>query len=510
MPLPKYLILLLFFAPCLLLAQEEDSLPNVVVILADDVGQGDVAAYRRAAGLEVIVETPNLDRLMAEGLHFTDGHSPTSLCAPSRYAVMTGNNPYHSYAPWGVWGAYQKSPLKPTDLTLGKLMQKAGYQTGFLGKWHMGGDFYFQGDSTRIYDGDRSRPQLNVDIRAYAGNGPQDHGFDYSLTFPAGIQNVPYAVYENGKWMPLSKKSRITEITQAKMTPQRVKLDKSEGLGDSHWTPYDMGPLLVLKGIDFIRNAPEDSPFFMYYCSQAVHLPHTPPFSLDGERIRNQTPSYHLDMVKELDVQVGMLVKALKEKGVYEKTFLIFTSDNGGLLRKESLAAGHNSAAPFRGGKNQIFEGGHRVPFMVVWPEKISAGTQSDALVSGTDIIGTLAELTGQQIPAGQANDAYGFLPLLFRENTANKRNYLLQQGGTTKEVIYREGDWKLIMQFDPKTSTVTPKSLFNLTTDPEEQPGSNQIDLPEQKERLTRMLAQYENIRFQKLPTGKQDSPGL
>ncbi len=510
MTLHNYLLLLMVFTSAFITAQVDDSLPNVVVILADDVGQGDVAAYRREAGLEVIVETPNLDRLMAAGVHFTDGHSPTSLCAPSRYAVMTGNNPYHSYAPWGVWGAYQKSPLKPTDLTLGKLMQKAGYLTGFLGKWHMGGDFYFKGDSTKIYEGDRSRPQLDVDIIAYAGNGPQDHGFDYSLTFPAGIQNVPYAVYENGHWMPLSNNSRITEITQAKMTPQRVTLDKSEGLGDSHWTPYDMGPLLAFKGADFIQNAPKDSPFFMYYCSQAVHLPHTPPFSLAGERIRGQTPSYHLDMVKELDVQVGILMKALKEKGVYEETFLIFTSDNGGLLRKESLAAGHNSAAPFRGGKNQIFEGGHRVPFLVVWPNRISAGFRSDALISGTDIIGTLAELTGQQLPAGQANDSYGFLPLLLKEDAIQKREYLLQQGGTTKEVIYREGDWKLIMQFNAKTSTVTPKSLFNLKTDPEEHPRNDQIDAPERSELLAKLLARYQTIRFQKLPTGKQQSPGL
>jgi arylsulfatase A-like enzyme len=187
-----------------------------VVILADDIGPGDLSGYRRLLNEKVIVETPNLDTLMQEGLSFTDAHSPAALCAPSRYSIMTGNNTYYSYAPLGVWGAYQPSPLKATDMTLGKLMQNAGYQTGFFGKWHIGGDYYRKG-TKEIYRGARNRMELDVDVTQIAGNGPQDHGFDYSLTFPAGIQNVPYSVYENGEWMPLHPESEITVITQKKM-----------------------------------------------------------------------------------------------------------------------------------------------------------------------------------------------------------------------------------------------------------------------------------------------------
>ncbi|MEM6771528.1 MAG: sulfatase-like hydrolase/transferase, partial [Bacteroidota bacterium] len=341
-------------------------LPNVVLVLADDIGPGDLAGYRRLLGEKVIVETPNLDRLMREGTAYTDAHSPNALCAPSRCAIMTGNNTYHSYAPWGVWGSYQKSPIKDTDMTLGKLMQQAGYQTAFLGKWHLGGDFYRKG-TTEIYrEGNRNIPELEVDLRRIVGDGPLQRGFDYSLVFPAGIQNVPYAVYENDVWMPLYPGSVLGEYTQQDANRSGFKIDKMEGLGDSNWNAFDMGPLLASKAVNYIREAQAGRPLFMYYCSQAVHVPHTPALLLDGQQVRNTTPSNHLDMVKELDVQMGMLIKALEEKGIYDNTLFIFTSDNGGLLRKESISAGHNSPAIYRGGKNQAFEGGHRVPFLAV------------------------------------------------------------------------------------------------------------------------------------------------
>ncbi|MFK8164085.1 MAG: sulfatase-like hydrolase/transferase [Lewinella sp.] len=146
------------------LQRAQTSLPNVAVVLADDIGPGDLSGYRRLLGQEIIVETPNLDKLMAAGTSFSDAHSPNALCAPSRYAIMTGNNTYRSYAPWGVWGAYQESPIKDTDMTLGKLMQGAGYQTAFLGKWHMGGDYLRKGTKEIYRSADRSRAELDVDI----------------------------------------------------------------------------------------------------------------------------------------------------------------------------------------------------------------------------------------------------------------------------------------------------------------------------------------------------------
>ncbi|TXF90221.1 arylsulfatase [Neolewinella aurantiaca] len=494
--------LVLFFASLTSYISAQTSLPNVVLVLADDVGPGDLSAYRRLLGQEVILETPNLDQLMANGTSFSDAHSPNALCAPSRYAIMTGNNTYHSYAPWGVWGAYQESPLKPTDMTLGKLMQQAGYQTAFLGKWHIGGDYYRKG-TTEIYrQGDRSKPELDVDIRRIVGNGPTDHGFDYSLVFPAGIQDVPYAVYENDTWMPLYPGSEITEVTQSKLNRFGFKIDKMEGMGDSNWNAYDMGPLLVNKAVNYIREARTDQPLFMYYCSQAVHLPHTPAMLLDGQKVRGTTPSSHMDMVKELDVQVGMLVAALKEKGEYDNTLFIFTSDNGGLLRKESIDAGHNSPGIYRGGKNQSFEGGHRVPFIASWPGKIPTGTVAPELVSGTDIMATLAAITQQELAPHQAMDSYNFLRLMLGQPDAPSREYLMIQSGTDRKVIFRDGKWKLIMQSDKAGEKFTPVSLFDLQDNVAEVPAGDLIGQAKYSGRVKDMLGRYTAIRHGKLRT--------
>jgi arylsulfatase A-like enzyme len=494
--------LFLFFSlvPASLLAQT--SLPNVVLVLADDVGPGDLSGYRRLLGQEVIVETPNLDQLMLEGTSFSDGHSPNALCAPSRYAIMTGNNTYHSYAPWGVWGTYKESPIKETDMTLGKLMQQAGYQTAFLGKWHMGGDYYRKGTKEIYRQADRSKPELDVDIRRIVGGGPLKMGFDYSLVLPAGIQNVPYAVYENDAWLPLYPGSVITEVTQQTVKRFGFELDKQDGLGDSNWNAFDIGPLLINKATNYIGSASADKPMFLYYCSQAVHLPHTPTMLLDGQKVRGTTPSAHLDMVKELDVQIGLLVEALKKKGIYDNTLFVFTSDNGGLLRTESIEAGHNSPAIYRGGKNQIFEGGHRVPFVAVWPGRIPAGVVAPDLVSGTDIMATLADITRQSLAPHQGMDSYNFLSTLLGQKDAQTREYLMIQGGTDRKVIFRDGSYKLIMQSDKEGDKITPISLFNLEDNVEEKPAGDLISQAMYKDRVNDMLARYTAIRKGKLRT--------
>ncbi len=493
-------LLLLVFFPFFSSAQVP--LPNVVVVLADDVGPGDLSGYRRMLGEKVIVETPNLDKLMRTGTSFTDAHSPNALCAPSRYAIMTGNNTYHSYAPWGVWGAYQKSPIKETDMTLGRLMRQAGYQTAFLGKWHLGGDYYKKGSKEIYRNGDRSKPELEVDISQIVGKGPLERGFDYSFVYPAGIQAVPYAVYENDAWLPLYPGSEITEVTQKKVNRFGFKLDKLQGLGDSNWNAFDMGALLANKAVQYIKGAAKNQPLFMYYCSQAVHLPHTPPIVLGGKEIRGTTPTSHIDMVKELDVQVGMILKALDEKEVLAETLFIFTSDNGGLLRKESIEAGHNSPGIYRGGKNQAFEGGHRVPFIASWPGRIPADVVAPNLISGTDIMATLADITNQSLAPHQGMDSYNILATLLGQPGAPSRDYLMIQGGTDRKVIFRDGAWKLIMQSDQEGEKFKPVSLFNLSNNAEENSGGDLIGQKKYAARVKDMLNRYTTIRKGKLRT--------
>ncbi|SFF67718.1 Arylsulfatase A [Salegentibacter agarivorans] len=471
--------------------------PNVIVVLADDIGIGDISHYRKMHSNNIILKTPTLDKLAKSGMLFTNAHSPAALCAPTRYAVMTGNNSYRSYAPWGVWGAYQQSPVKTDQLTLGKVMKNAGYSTGFFGKWGFGMDFYRKGDTTKIYRGDRSKLELDVDIKQIAGRGPIENGFDYSITYPSGIQDVPYAVYENQKWMPLTDDSKIDLITQDKMDRIGVTLDKDEGLGDSAWNPHHMGPLLVNKAIDFIQR--QDSPFFMYYCSLAVHLPHTPSDKLNNKRVAGTTPSSHLDMVKELDIQMEMLVQTLKDRGIYDNTIIIFTSDNGGLQRKETSRSGHESNDIYRGGKNQPYEGGHRVPFFASWPGTIKANSTSDVPIIGIDILSTLADITNQDLDADVVKDSASLLPILLGESDENVHPFLMLQAGTGKEGIIIKDGWKLIIDFDKKDKTGmtrTPSALFNLEDNVEERESENLISDPKYKEKVATLFKLYNETR--------------
>ncbi|WPR71070.1 arylsulfatase [Flavobacterium sp. NG2] len=491
--------ILLALSLALALSVTAQKKPNVIVVLADDIGTGDLSYYRKLHSDKIVLETPALDQLAREGMIFTDAHAPAALCAPSRYAIMTGNNCYRSYAPWGVWGSYQESAVKPDQLTLGKLMKNAGYSTAFFGKWGFGSDFYEKDNPNKIYQGSRQKIEMDVDIRQIAGNGPKQNGFDYSLMFPSGIQNVPYAVYENEKWMPLESNSKIGFISQENMTKIGVTLDKEEGLGDTAWDPHNMGPLLVNKAVNFIEKTDKKSPFFMYYCSLAVHLPHSPSKELNGKKIAGTTPSAHMDMIKELDVQIEMLIAALKKKGEYENTIFIFTSDNGGLQIKETAQSGHKSSDIYRGGKNQPYEGGHRVPFIVSWPGQIKAKSISETPIVGLDILGTLAAVTNQKIPEGQAVDSANLLPILLRKSKSPVHPYIISQSGTSKEAIITQDGWKLIIAFDKKDKSDQirkPFALYNLNDNLEEKEIENLINNPKYQSEVEALFEAYNQIR--------------
>jgi len=492
----KLLILPCIFLFILTKVESQNDKPNVVVILTDDIGLGDISAYRRKHSNNIIVETPVIDQLMAEGMHFTDAHSPTALCAPSRYSIMTGNNTYRSYAPFGVWGSYERSSVEEDDLTMGRIMKRAGYNTAFFGKWHLASDYYRLNQRPTIYRNPRVPPELDVDVTEIAGRGPNHMGFDYSFMYPAGIQDVPYVVYENNFWYKLRNDSQITHITQEQMDQIEVTLDKDEGLGDSKWNPFEMGPLLVNKAVSYINeNANKPKPFFMYYCTQAVHKPHTPTDNLDGKQIKGTTPVFHLDMVAELDAQMGMLVKALKEKGVYDNTLFIFTSDNGGLSFSATNNTGHRSNDIYRGAKNTIFEGGHRVPFIAVWPNKIQPNTIHDGLVSAQDIASTIASAANLNLTDDEAKDSFDLLPIMLGEPGCNTRKLLLNQGGTNRDFAYREGEWKLIMN-----TQLVPTHLYNLNNSPTE--NNNLVNSAQHRQRRDNMLATYRDIKNSRVAT--------
>ncbi len=213
-------------------ATAADAKPNIVFILADDLGLGDVSFYnRKILNKEPYVETPNIDALAEQGLWFTDGHSATALCAPTRYAVMSGNNNYRSYAPPGVWSTFAPSAFKKGEVTLGTVVRDAGYQTGFIGKWHMGGDFYIPG-TQKIYRGAKSGNLIGkVDVSRWIDGGPKYCGFDYDFTTPCGIQGPMYLAYENQSWYPLGKDSKLIFFNEETAKHPKDVSDKGPGPG---------------------------------------------------------------------------------------------------------------------------------------------------------------------------------------------------------------------------------------------------------------------------------------
>ncbi|AWG22761.1 sulfatase [Flavobacterium faecale] len=493
-----------------LVAQSKKSdRPNIIVVLADDLGTGDVSYYRRLHSNTIILETPHIDKLASLGMIFTNAHAPASLCATSRYAIMTGNSCYRSKEPWGVWGGYSESAIQDDQLTLGRLMQQANYQTAFFGKWHLGTGFPTKDDPNTIFIPKRGKKEAdaNVDISRIV-HGPTQLGFDYNVTLPAGIQNMPYAIYENDKWLKLRETSTIKIVDKGYMTSIDVDHFSNPGYGDSNWNPSEIGPLLAKKAVDYIaKNAHNEKPFFMYYCSQAVHSPHAAPVAINGVKIKGTTPSRHMDMIKELDEQVGMLVNELKAQGIYENTVIIFTSDNGGLHTDgDTWNAHHEPSDIYRGAKNDPYEGGHRVPFMVVWPGVIKENQSSDKPIVGLDIMATLAGITKQKIGTSVAQDSHNLLPVLKNEKGAKTHDFLMIQGGANKEYVINDAGWKLIVQVDKKSGDyidAKPVSLFNLNDNITEDDRKDYINNPKYKDKIETLFAKYKETIKSKVYMG-------
>lgn len=492
------LFLLLLGAVSIAFAGLKSNSPNIVFIMADDLGLGDISHYWEDLNAEkALVQTPAMDALAESGLWFTDAHSPTALCSPTRYCVMSGNYNYRSYAPWGVWGTFRDSAIKPNEATLGRVASKAGYITGFVGKWHLGGDFANKKTGKVFRGQDRNDPDTTVDATKYIANGPGDLGFQYSFNIPCGIQGPIYLAYENDVWYPLGKDSRIIYYDEKSAVDPKFVSDKGPGLGDNNWDTPEMGKILSRKAVEFINREAGKDPFFLYYCSPMVHVPHCPPESFDGVKIAGTTPSPHLDMLKDLDQQVKRIVDALKANNVYDNTLIILSSDNGGLgISSKTNSAGHDSSGKWRGFKNAPHEGGHRVPFIVVWQGVIQPGSLSDEPIISMDVLATMAEMMDVDIPMDQAMDSKSLLPLLTNKEHYQPRPYVILQAGSKLQTMYRQDGWKLIMQSDRDCTMFDPIELYNLDSNPYEDPELNLVNHPEHRARVREMHKRYLDIR--------------
>lgn len=460
---------------------EAPPLPNILFILADDLGYGDVACYNE----ESRIPTPNLDQLAKEGMRFTDAHSPSTVCTPTRYSILTGRMAFRTGMRSVFVGVQGPSLIAEDRLTLPQMLRDKGYSTACVGKWHVGMTFFNeQGDTIK----DRGvKGVQEIDYTRTIPDGPIHRGFDQFFgTVSCPTTDWLYA-YVDGDRIPVP----ATQLLDKSQLPKHPYAnDCRRGMVADNFNHEEVDLVFLEKSKAFlqqhVQNTPE-RPFFLYHSMQAVHLP-----SFPADQFKGKTDSGpHGDFIFEMDYIVGELLQTLEKLGVDENTIVMFASDNGPEvptvldMRKTYQ---HDGARPWRGVKRDQWEGGHRTPFIVRWPGKVAANTTSDQMMSLTDIMATCAEIIGTEIPNSAAEDSYSILPILTGTQGGEPiRQYLLEQtislamsirdghwkyldhkgsGGNNYD---RPGEWGMSPYKIEDTDPDAPGQLYNLETDPGE-----------------------------------------
>ncbi len=457
--------------------------PNVIVLVADDLGYGDVSCNGHGK-----IKTPAIDRLAAEGGRFTSAYAPSSTCTPTRYAMLTGEYAWRK-AGTGILPGDAGLIISPSRLTLPRIFQNAGYATAAVGKWHLG-----LGDGA-------------VDFNQAISPGPRELGFGYSFHMAATGDRVPCVFIENGRVVNLDPadpivvdyRRKVGERPTLKERPDLGRMKSNEGHADTIingigrigfmgggekalWDDQTLSDVFNEKALGFIRENKE-RPFFIYYAAHEPHVPRDP----NPRFVGKSGLGARADAVLHLDDQVERLMAALSEAGVAENTLFILTSDNGpavadgyadGALRAET-AGGHTPNGPFRGGKYGDYEGGTRMPFIARWPGRIKPGTVSDVPLSLVDLPALAAALTGTELGPQDAPDSHDILAALTGDGPGPHEFLLFGNPGKNGPAAIRKGDWKLIFRQTssgkrnpPNQTTPDPKGapqLFNLADDPSE-----------------------------------------
>ncbi|HEY3788645.1 MAG TPA: arylsulfatase, partial [Urbifossiella sp.] len=412
--------------------------PNVVLILADDLGYGDVKCLNPNGK----IPTPNLDKLAASGMTFTDGNSPSGVCSPTRYGVLTGRYAWRSKLKSGVLGGLSPRLIEPGRLTVAQMLKDSGYHTACLGKWHLGMDWQLKPGRKVTELGIEPRAQVfNVEYDKPIKNGPNSVGFDYYFGISASLDMVPYTFIENDKVTVNPTEDRDFAMMLGKESGARCR----KGPAAPGFEAENVLPTLTKKAVAYIgERAKAKSPFFLYL---PLASPHTPILPTKEWQNKSGLNPYG-DFVMATDRAVGEVLAALKANGLEENTLVIFTSDNGCSPMADFpvlLKLGHNPNSVFRGHKADIFEGGHRVPFLVRWPGKIEPGSKSDRIVCLTDIMATCAAALGAKLPDSAAEDSISFAGAWTGSNDAPRRQGLVVQSVNGSFAV-REGKWKLCL----------------------------------------------------------------
>ncbi len=407
-------------------AQKTQALPNIIFIMVDDMGYGDAKAFNS----ESKIATPQIDKLAGSGMIFTDAHASASSCVPSRYGLLTGRYPFRA-----ISLNWRKEPLIEADrMTMASVLQKNGYRTGMVGKWHLGFDYSDYNNLT---------------------GGPVDRGFDYYFGISRSLDQPDYYYIED---------------RQAVQSPTE-NMEASAGYGKNGWQgPFwrtgkagkDFKHDQVLntftqKSIDFIEGAADDpNPFFLYL---VLASPHTPWLASAKFKGTSDVGDWG-DWVAENDYSIGRVLQAVYDQGLRDNTMIFLTSDNGPVWWPEDIEKyGHRATSIYRGMKFDAWEGGHRMPFIASWPGVIEQGSKSDQIISNTDMLATFADLVGEQLPANAGEDSYSILDALYNKDQGKPIREALVGRPDNTELYIRQGDWKLIGA----------DQLYNLALDPSE-----------------------------------------
>lgn len=446
--------------------------PNIVFILADDMGYGDTTCYNP----ESLTHTPHIDRLAAEGVRFTDAHSACALCTPTRYGIMTGRYYWRTPKKHALVMLYEPPTIEPGRLTLGSMMKQLGYRTSYIGKWHLGLRYHAKEGAPGPY----TERETHIDFSRPLEGGPIDLGFD-SFFGSAGCSSSdpPYAYIED----------RFTVGIPDRLSPEAWNVEPGfyPGLVAPGWEIDEVDTTFTAKAVETIARyaqAESPEPFFLYFALNTPHIPWLAPDFIRG----TSSEGPRGDMNALADWAVGQVYNALLEHGILDDTLLIFTSDNG----PRPGQGGHRSAGPLRGFKNSPFEGGHREPFVARWPGRIEAGRTCDETVSLTDLVATVAELTGFGVPDEAAEDSFSILPALLGTGPCAPRPAMVNDTGGHYDLVgdfaLRQGNWKLIIEAPRQNRPAEVRHLYDLGNDLAEE--RNVIDQhPEVAVRLERLL---------------------
>ena len=395
--------------------------PNFLYILCDDLGYGDVKCLN-ANGK---IATPHLGKLASQGMIFTDAHSSSAVCSPTRYGIMTGRYNWRTRLQNGVLGGLSPRLIEPGRLTVANLLQQRGYHTAAIGKWHMGMDWIKKpGGDVAELNIETPAQVWNVDFTKPIKNGPTSVGFDYYFGISASLDMVPYCFIENDRVT-----AQPTATNRIAMMHGRTNAYTREGPAAPGFTGYEVLPTLTQKAVDYIGQRAADAkagkPFFLYL---PLNGPHTPILPLPEWRGKSGLNPY-ADFVMQVDWSIGQVLQALDKTGLAENTLVIVTSDNGCSPQarfEELLSKGHNPNFIFRGNKADIYDGGHHIPFIARWPGKVKAGAKSDQLICLADFMATVAEIVGEKLPANAGEDSVSILPALLGKDTRPLREAIV------------------------------------------------------------------------------------